>query len=71
MKNDQQSDRFECAASGPSLQGEQFLQFAEHGAYLLYVEEKSGGVDGLCGLIGSLDAHRPGAFKTVYFLTQL
>ena len=76
MKNDQQSDRrFECVASGQSLQGEQFLQFAEHGAYLLCVDvlgfgplvERSSDVDGLCGIINSLDAHRPDAFKTVVF----
>jgi hypothetical protein len=74
MKNDQQSDRrFECVASGQSLQGEQFLQFAEHGAYLLCVDilgfgplvERSGGAGGLCGIIDSLDAHRPDAFKTI------
>jgi hypothetical protein len=76
MKNGQQSDRrFECVESGQSLQGEQFFEIAKHEAYLLYVDllgsgtlvEKSGSADGLCGIIDSLDAHRPDAFKTVVF----
>src|ERR1700733_15503451 len=77
MKNDQQSSdcRFECVESGRSLQGKQFLKIAEDGAYLLYVDllgsgplaEEGGDVDGLCDIIDSLDAHRPGAFETVVF----
>jgi hypothetical protein len=47
----------------------------EHGTYLLYIHilgfralvEKGGDVDGLCGMIDSLDAHRADAFKTVVF----
>jgi hypothetical protein len=71
MKNGQQSDRrLECVESGQPLQGEQFLRFAKHGAYLLYIQilgfralvEKG---DNLCRIVDSLDAHRPGAFKTV------
>ena len=76
MKNEQRSDRrLECVASGQSLQGEQFPEIAKHGAYLLYTHvlgfralvEKGGDVDGLCGIIDSLDALRPDAFKTVVF----
>jgi hypothetical protein len=76
MKNDQQSDRrFECVESGQSLQGKQFLQFAERDTYLLYTHilgfralvEKGGDGDGVYGIIDSLDAHRPGAFETVVF----
>ena len=47
----------------------------ERGTYLLYTHvlglralvEKGGDVDGLCGIINSLDAHRPDAFETVVF----
>ena len=76
MKNGQQSDRrFECAESGQSLQGEQFDEFAKHDTYLLYIHilgfralvEEGGDGDGLCGIIDSLDAHGPDAFKTVVF----
>jgi hypothetical protein len=45
------------------------------GTYLLYVDllgsgplvDESGGVDGLCGIIDSLDAHNHDAFDTVVF----
>src|ERR1700722_13311887 len=47
----------------------------EHGTYLLYIHilgfralvEKGGDGDNLCGIIDSLDAHRPDAFETVVF----
>ena len=47
----------------------------ERDTYLLYIHilgfralvEKGGDVDGLCGIINSLDAHKPGAFETVVF----
>ena len=47
----------------------------ERDTYLLYIHilglralvEEGGDVDGLCGIIDSLDAHRPDAFKTVVF----
>jgi hypothetical protein len=47
----------------------------ERDTYLLYTHvlgiralvEKGGDGDGLCGIIDSLDAHRPGAFETVVF----
>jgi hypothetical protein len=47
----------------------------ERDIYLLYIHilgvralvEKGNDVNGLCGIIDSLDAHRPGAFETVVF----
>jgi len=47
----------------------------ERDTYLLYIHilgfralvEKGGDGDNLCGIIDSLDAHRPGAFETVVF----
>jgi hypothetical protein len=47
----------------------------ERDTYLLYTHglgiralvEKGGDGDRLCGIIDSLDAHRPGAFETVVF----